>query len=134
MSDFVIDAHALIWMLEGNARLGFRARAVLSDSASRLHIPVIALSEACWAVSKGKTSIQDWQSVLTSIAGDRRMQIAPMDETVVARALSLPSTLEMHDAQIVATTLILSDGRIAVPLLTCDRQQIVDCGLVQIVW
>lgn len=53
MTEYVLDAHALVWMLEGNPRLGLAARAVLSDPTSSLILPVTALAEACWVVSKG---------------------------------------------------------------------------------
>jgi PIN domain nuclease of toxin-antitoxin system len=49
--EHVVGAHALIWMLEGNPRLGANARAVFTDPASRLLVPVIALAEACWVVN-----------------------------------------------------------------------------------
>jgi PIN domain nuclease of toxin-antitoxin system len=32
----VVDAHPLIWMLEGNPRLGPAARAVMADPVSKL--------------------------------------------------------------------------------------------------
>jgi len=35
----VLDAHALIWYLEGNARLGTQAQSVMSDPASSLCFP-----------------------------------------------------------------------------------------------
>ena len=53
-SRYVVDAHALIWYLESNTRLGSRAKAVLDDAASDLVLPVIALAEAAFVVSKGK--------------------------------------------------------------------------------
>jgi len=47
-SEFVVDAHALIWFLEGNARLGQAAKLAMEDPSSALHLPIIALAEACW--------------------------------------------------------------------------------------
>lgn len=43
---YVVDTHALIWFLEGNARLGVNARAILADAASELVLPAIALVAA----------------------------------------------------------------------------------------
>jgi predicted nucleic acid-binding protein len=120
-------------MLEGNARLGISARAVLSDPGSRLLVPVVALAETCWVVSKGRTSLSDWRLVLTAVNSDSRIGVASMDQNIVARAMLLPASLEMHDAQIVATALTRSDEGHDARLLTCDAA-IVSTGLVPIVW
>jgi PIN domain nuclease of toxin-antitoxin system len=75
VTEYVLDAHALVWMLEGNPRLGLSARAVLSDPKSSLILPVTALAEACWVVGKGRTSLVDWRTVVQSVAADSRIQI-----------------------------------------------------------
>ncbi|MGB3640605.1 MAG: hypothetical protein WBA39_23975 [Rivularia sp. (in: cyanobacteria)] len=41
---YVIDTHALIWFIEGNLRLGGNAKTVLSDSSSKLILPVTAFA------------------------------------------------------------------------------------------
>jgi PIN domain nuclease of toxin-antitoxin system len=56
-SKFVLDAHALIWYLEGNRRLGTAAKIIVDDPASDLILPVIALAEAAHIISKGRTLI-----------------------------------------------------------------------------
>jgi len=37
---YVVDAHALIWYLESNAKLGIAGKAILDDRASGLILPV----------------------------------------------------------------------------------------------
>jgi PIN domain nuclease of toxin-antitoxin system len=133
MTEYVIDAHALVWMLEGNARLGVAARAVLADPVSILILPATALAEACWVVNKGRTSLADWRDVLAAVRGDRRISVFPLNDAVVERAMSLPPTMEMHDAQILATALIRANGGDDVKMLTRD-QSITDSGLVEVVW
>jgi PIN domain nuclease of toxin-antitoxin system len=54
---YVIDTHALVWFLEGNTRLGNKAKIVLADSKSQLVLPAIALAEAVWIVERARTSI-----------------------------------------------------------------------------
>ncbi len=51
---FIVDAHALIWYLEGNPRLGKAAKDILDDSLSRLVLPVIALAEVILSLRKAK--------------------------------------------------------------------------------
>jgi PIN domain nuclease of toxin-antitoxin system len=133
VTEYVLDAHALVWMLEGNPGLGAGARAVLSDPKSVLLLPVTALAEACWVVSKGRTSLAEWRSVIQSVAADRRVQVIQLNMAIVERAMSLPVPLEMHDGQIVATALLVADQGRDVRLLTTDRS-IVKSGLVSIVW
>lgn len=47
---YLVDTHALIWFLEGNARLGTTAKAVLENPTSLLIIPIIVIAEACWII------------------------------------------------------------------------------------
>ncbi len=54
---YVVDAHAIIWFLESNAKLGAAAKAVLDDKTTDLVLPAIALAEAAFVVAKGKTQI-----------------------------------------------------------------------------
>lgn len=129
----VVDAHALIWMLEGNAQLGANARRVLEDPQAKLILPAIALAEACWVVRKGKTAIDDWRDVVRHVTLDARFEIVPLDRELVARSLTLPDSLEMHDGQIIATALRLAESDSSVVLLSCDLS-IVSSGLVRTVW
>jgi PIN domain nuclease of toxin-antitoxin system len=55
----VLDTHAIIWFLENHQALGQAAKALLSDPASELVLPVIALAEAVFIVDKGRTSLPD---------------------------------------------------------------------------
>jgi len=51
---FIVDTHALIWHFEGNSLLGESAKAVISDPASEMILPAIALAEAIFIVEKGR--------------------------------------------------------------------------------
>ena len=133
MTEHVLDAHALVWMLEGNARLGLSARAVLSNRTSNLILPVTSLAEACWVVSKGRTSLDDWRDVIRAVRADPRIRVVPLDTPLIERAMSLPSQLEMHDAQIIATALVERDGGHDVRILTRD-QTITNSGLLSVTW
>ena len=64
---YVVDTHALIWFLEGNLRLGTNAKTILSDSASQLILPAIALAEAVWIVDRNRTSISSVTNLLDAI-------------------------------------------------------------------
>jgi PIN domain nuclease of toxin-antitoxin system len=130
---FVVDTHALIWFLEGNSRLGVKAKAVLEDASSSLVMPAIALAEAVWIVERGKTSIPSVTALMNAISADPRVTIVPLDQAVIQQTIGLSPIHEMHDRQIVATALLLQNQGETVSLLTCD-QNITASGLVSVLW
>ena len=130
---YVVDTHALIWFLEGNSRLGENARAILADANSQLILPAIAFAELVWVVERGRTTIPSVEALLGVIADDLRISIYPLDQAVVERSTTLSAVNEMHDRQIVATTLVLQSQSEGAVLLTCD-QNITASKLVPTVW
>jgi PIN domain nuclease of toxin-antitoxin system len=130
---YTIDTHALIWYLEGNSRLSPTVTAILANPDSELILPAIALAEAIWITERGKTSIPSAQSLLAAVIADPRIAIAPLDEAVVIETLNLTSINEMHDRQIVATTIVAQTKGNQISLLTCDKN-ITASGTVAILW
>lgn len=131
--EYALDAHALIWFLGANPRLGASARAVMQDPTSVLYLPVIALAEACWAVASGRTSIPSVSALLADVDADTRMTLVPLDRAILDRSLTLSAISEMHDRLIAATALHLGASTLAVTLVTCDAD-ITSSGLVPVVW
>ncbi len=132
-NEYVLDAHALVWFLAGNPRLGAKASAAIQDPSSVLYLPIIALAEACWVVDRGKTPIPSVSSLLADVDADPRLTVVPLDRAVLDLSLKLTTISEMHDRQIVATALHLSKPGSTVSLLTCDGE-ITASGFVPIVW
>ncbi|WP_103669834.1 type II toxin-antitoxin system VapC family toxin [Pseudanabaena sp. BC1403] len=130
---YILDTHALIWFLEGNARLGLTAKKILSDSSSELILPAIALAESVWIVSRGKTSIPSVDALLKVVKDDKRISVYPLDSDVIEKSVKLASINEMHDRQIVSTALVIEGQGNQVALLSCD-QNICAANLVAIVW
>lgn len=129
----VLDTHALIWYLEGNPRLGARARALLDDPATDLVLPIIALAEAIFIVERGKTGIPDVQTLLERVDGDSRITVHPLDRAILDNTLSLGEIPEMHDRQIAATALLLADQGHTSFLITKDPFILASCP-VTTVW
>jgi len=96
-NEYALDAHALVWFVGGNTRLGPNARAAMQDPANVLYLPVIALAEACWAVERGKTSIPSVGALLGAVDADPRFIIVPLDRAIFERSLTLSAISEMHD-------------------------------------
>jgi PIN domain nuclease of toxin-antitoxin system len=132
-NEFALDAHALVWFLGGNPRLGPNARKVIEDASNLLYLPIIALAEACWAVAAGKTTIPSVAALLADVDADRRIIIVPLDRTILDLSLKLSAISEMLDRLIAATALYLTGDSKTVSLLTCDTD-ISSSGLVSVVW
>ena len=130
---YILDTHTLIWFLEGNSRLGVTAKEILSDSSSEFILPAIALAEAVWIVSRGKTSIPFVDVLIMVVKKDKRLSIYPLDADVIEKSINLTSINEMHDRQIVSTALVVEGQGNQVALLSCD-QNICAANLVRIVW
>lgn len=131
--EFALDAHAVIWFIEGNPRFGARARAVIDALDSQLILPVIALTEAAFVVERGRTRIPSVEHLVERVEGDSRTFIAPLTRVIVRLSLGLRSVSEMHDRLIVATVLHLRAHGRSVVLLTRD-QEITTSGLVPTLW
>jgi PIN domain nuclease of toxin-antitoxin system len=130
---YVVDTHALIWFLEGNARLGINAKAILANSASQLILPAIVLAEAVWIVDRGRTSIPSVVDLLNTVNADPRINIYPVDKTIVEQSVNLSVITEMHDRLIVATAIVLGNQGEKISLLSCDLN-ITASRLLTIVW
>jgi PIN domain nuclease of toxin-antitoxin system len=129
---YVLDAHALIWYLEGNPRLGTSAKTILDDHASEMVVPIIALCECVHVIGKGRTKIKTADEFLEKIEQDPRFEIAPLTTEILRTSLPL-QVGEMHDRLIVATALVEKSLGRQIWLLTCDAD-ITGSGLVPIVW
>ena len=133
LEEYVIDAHALIWYLENNPRLGANAGRVLDDPASVLYLPIIALAEACWTVQRGKCNIPSVTALLADVDADPSITLISLDRDILDISQTLAAIGEMHDRQIAATVLFCSGPGKNVALLTRD-ENITASGLVPVVW
>jgi PIN domain nuclease of toxin-antitoxin system len=128
----VTDTHPFLWFLGGSPRLGTDAGRVFQDPMSEIVVPAIVLAEACWIIEHRRVALSISQ-VLAALASDPRVEVFPLDRTVIERSNQITSINEMHDRQIVATVLLLLDRGEQVALLTRD-QNIVDSRLVPVIW
>src|SRR5262245_65693574 len=98
--EYVVDAHALVWFLEGNPRLGTNARTAMQDPGSVLYLPVIALAEACWVTERGRCGIPTVADLLADVDADARLVVVPLDRPTFDLTLGLTAIPEMHDRMI----------------------------------
>lgn len=127
---YIVDTHSLVWFLEGDPRLSAPARTGLADPSVQLVVPTIVLAEIAFLYAKHRVTV-DVPSVLAHVASATNCIVYPLDELVVER---LPTTLDIHDAIIVATGIVYRDvlGE-AVAVITKDTD-ITASGLLTVIW
>lgn len=133
MIRYIVDTHALIWYLTGDARLGKAAQRILLAPVSRLILPMIALAEALFIVEKGKVQISSVADLIADVTADARISIQPLTYDILQESLTLTAIPEMHDRYIVATGLYLQSLGETVEILTKDNEIIVS-KLIRVVW
>jgi len=125
VSDILLDTHTLIWLIEGNARLGKRSQQLIDPPAGSSSIFVSAISfwETAMLANRDRVRlsrpIELWrQNVLAlgilelPIHGDTAISVArldgfhadPADRFIVATALQYSLTLVTADEKILAWT------------------------------
>ena len=126
----VVDTHGITRYFENLSLLGADSRALMTHPDSVLVVPTIVLAEARWMIQKKQTTV-DWDHMVSSLQADPRFVVMPLTLDIVG--LAQPG-LEMHDALICATVILLSDSvDEGVNLITRDKG-IRDSGLVETVW
>jgi PIN domain nuclease of toxin-antitoxin system len=127
---YVLDTHALVWFLEANRRLGKRARSVLLKADTEIVIPAIVLAESKFLFAKKRIRV-DLDTIYRRVITARNCTVYPLDEAVIAK---MPTSLEIHDAMIIATGLVIQEaqGR-GVAIITRD-EAIVNARLIDTLW
>lgn len=127
---YVVDTHALVWYLEGDSKLGPKAREIMRGESKRLIIPTIVLAEIRYISSKRKIDLS-LDEIFEIIEEDARCIVYPLDANVVEL---MPLKLEMHDAIICATAILYRDMLDEdVKVITKD-EQITVSQLIDVVW
>lgn len=132
---YILDTHTLIWYLEGNPRLGQRAKVVMSTPNSEMILPLIALAETTLLIEKGRVNIPSISDLLNDVETDKRIEIYPLTFAIFERSLT-PEGLqipELHDRFIVSTGLHLQDLGHNVAILTKDNS-IINAGVLPVIW
>ena len=127
---YVLDTHPVVWFLEASPRLSTAAKAAMNDPTAEIVVPSIVLVEIKFLYAKKRTSI-NVEVVQRDLVTATNCVVYPLDEQVVSL---LPTSLNIHDAIIVATALVYRDIlRRPVALVTKDSE-ITRLGSVQTIW
>ena len=130
MSHYVIDTHALVWYLADDPRLGGVARRIIEKEGKLLIFPTIVLAEIHYLHRK-RPALASLEEALHAIDEDPRGLIYPLEIGVVR---SLPADLNIHDAIITATALVIQKalGK-EVSVITKD-EEIIRSKIVSTIW
>ena len=104
----LLDTHALVWLLEGNERLGQKSRDLINASAQAqsLYVSAITPWEIAMLVNKGRLSfgqeIGEWLRIALSMPG---IQMVPLLIEISVASTQLPGDFHADPADriIVAT-------------------------------
>lgn len=127
---YVPDTHAIVWFLDKDLRLSPAAKTTLANPNTVLIVPTMVLVEITHLYGRGRISISPVlveQKILTSI----NCSVHALDEEVVAK---IPASLDIHDAIIVATALVLRDNRQLPTTLITKDTKITQSVLIQTLW
>lgn len=126
----VLDTHALVWYFENSPRLSNRVRKLIQDRATPLVLPGMAAAEMIYLSKRGKIplTLKEFRNLLSSTPN---LTVYPIDMQVIDM---MPSGLDIHDALIVATVILLAKTRDEETALATADMAIIDSGLVKIFW
>ena len=108
MTSVLLDTHALIWLLSGNARLGRRARNAINKAANENSLLVSAITpwEIAMLISKNKLTlgqdVGDWIAMALSQPGIRLAALIP-EIAIASTRLPWDMHADPADRIIVAT-------------------------------
>lgn len=127
---YVVDTHALVWLLEDSPYISSAAIQALSDASATIVVPTIVLAEIAFLYSRNRIVVPV-EEVIEHVSEAANTLIYPLEESVVTR---LPTILNIHDAIIVATAIVFRDVVGEPTALVTRDEQIRKSGLVEVIW
>ena len=123
----LLDTHALVWLLDGNERLGEKSRTLIQQSAQAdsLYVSAITPWEIAMLVSKGRLTlvqeIGEWLRIAISMPGIR---MAPLSIDVSVGSTRLPGAFHSDPAD----RIIVATARHLGAILVTEDKLILDYG------
>lgn len=124
----LLDTHVLVWVVEDDARLGKKARAIIEECTrdSRILISAITPWEIAMLTEKGRLVLRDdvkrWLDRVLVLPG---LSLAALEPQISVGSVRLPGVFHADPAD----RIIVATARFhQVPLLTAD-QAILDYGI-----
>ena len=113
---FLLDTHAWLWAVLGDARLGRRARTALANlrASERVGLAAISLKEAAWHLARGRVVLTDggagWTSWLREASSAPGLEVLPLTVEVAIESEHLPDSFPADPAdRLIAATARIHD-------------------------
>ena len=118
----LLDTHALIWLMEGAARLSRTARQLAEEAAKDglLRVSAISLWEIATLESKGRISFdRDCQTWINEMLASPGLHLVPLTPEIAVQSTRLPGGIhgDPADRILIATARVLN-----ATLLTADTK------------
>ena len=141
----MVDTHALVWHITGDAQLSHNAKRVLDNPGvgNRLAVPTIVLAEAWDLDRKGRRQPAPWPQIEAVIRASGIM-VSDVDFTVIRTMQKLWSGSglnrnnydwpDIHDLMILATAIDLEARYGQASIISKDRKLRNEQSLISCVW
>lgn len=129
----VLDTHALVWWVTGDATLSKKARKVIEREQSGGSIIVSAISawEISMLVAHGRLVLSmEVNSWLATVAEIEAVRFYPVDVEIAAKSVELPGDFHKDPAD---RMIVTTARKLAVPLVTKD-DKILNYPHVKTIW
>ena len=117
----IVDTHVLVWLLEGDPRLGHKARQALDRAVQQEAIQVSAITpwEIAMLVNKGRLALgRDVGQWIDEAMSQPGIALVPLEPAIAVDSVRLPGALHADPADRFIVATARSRG---VPLMTADR-------------
>jgi PIN domain nuclease of toxin-antitoxin system len=117
----LLDTHALIWLLDGNERLGSKARALITQAARThsLYVSAITPWEIAMLVSKERLAFTQevgvWLRAALDVPG---IQLLPLSMDISVASTQLPGDFHADPADRI---IVASARQMGATLVTADK-------------
>ncbi len=118
----LLDTHVLVWLLEGHASLGSKARSAIQKAAEQDCVVISAITpwEIALLVSKNRLKLnRDVMGWLLEALASTGMELAPLEPEIAVDSTRLP--FEMH-ADPADRILVATARHLGATLVTADRE------------
>jgi PIN domain nuclease of toxin-antitoxin system len=90
MERFLLDTHALLWLIQGDPQLSEQARIVITDDANQLYFSVASVWEIVIKLNIGKLKIGHTIGDIYTLLAQLKIEVLSIERSDLDRYLTLP--------------------------------------------
>ena len=118
----VVDTHALIWWVNGDAQLSARANTAIEEAqqATRVLVSAISIWEIAMLVGRGRIALaMDLDQWLSAVQGLKGVDVSPLSAQVAMQSANLPGEFHKDPADRLIVALAREQNA---PVITPDQK------------